>query len=75
MLAVKAKWIKYLPIYNEKDRPIDFVTFYYPQYMNDKFLKVKPKEIDQLDNNLFTTNFSQEIQSMMKLTMSLKKFS
>ena len=51
VLAVGAKWFNNIPIYDKKILPIDY-----------KFLKVEPKELDQFENNQFTTNFSQEIQ-------------
>ena len=38
------------------------MTYDYPQCINYPFLKVEPKELDQFENNPFTTNFSQEIQ-------------
>ena len=61
-LAIKAKWFNHLPIYDEKDLPIDFVTYDYPQCINYTFLKVEPKELDQFEISPLTTNFSLEIQ-------------
>ena len=54
--------VYHLPIYDEKDLSIDFVTYDYPQCINNTFLKVEPKELDRFEHNPFTINFSQEIQ-------------
>ena len=61
-LPVEAKWFHHSQIYDKKDLPTDFVTYDYPQCINERFLKVEPKELDQFENNPFTTNFSEEIQ-------------
>ena len=53
-LAVEGKWFNHLPIYNETH--LNFVTYDHPQRINCCFLKVKPKEFDQFESNLFTTS-------------------
>ena len=51
--------------YITKNLLSDFLSCNYPQYMNYPFLKVEPKELDQLKNNPLTISFSQEIKKLM----------
>ena len=61
-LLVDTKWFNHLPISNQKVLPSDFVSYGYPQCINYPFLKVEPKELDDFENNPFTTCFSQDIK-------------
>ena len=55
ILPVEAKWFDHLPIYDVKNLSRDFVTYDYPLCINYTVLKVEPKELDQFENNRFTS--------------------
>ena len=59
-LAVEAKFFNNFPIYDKKVLPLDFVMYDHTKCMNYMFLMVKPKELDQFENNSFTMNFSKK---------------
>ena len=60
-LPVKSEWFNHLPIYHEKELPMDFKEHDFPVCTNYPNLQVEPRELDAFKTHPFTNTLSQEV--------------